>query len=85
MNASSANPLYFLYGPDEDGCFDDRHEYCACIPYDDVQAEQPYCLNFDKLTCLPLSKTPECNLNDQYVNQSTCLATLYQSEDTPVQ
>lgn len=80
---SQASDRYFICGPDEDGCFDDMHQYCACIPYDDLNAERPYCLDFDNLTCRPLSKTPDCKPAHIYKNQGECLATIFQSEPEP--
>ena len=74
---------YFICGPDEDGCLEGMYHYCFCIPYDDIEANTPYCLDFDKLKCTPLSKTPNCNSHFVYRNQGECLATIFQSEPTP--
>lgn len=73
--------FYYLCGSDEYGCSDYR--FCACIPAHDTQANLPYCLDLDNLTCLPLSQTPKCYPLFIYKNQGECLATLFQSEPQP--
>ncbi|KTC91740.1 hypothetical protein [Legionella cincinnatiensis] len=77
------NSRYFLCGPDENGCFSDIYRYCACIPYNDWEANNPYCLDFDKLICTPLSQTMHCDSALIFKNQGECLATIFQSEPTP--
>ena len=74
---------YFLCGPDEDGCSPDDYRYCICIPRNDIEAEQPFCLDFNTITCLPLSQIPQCPKTDVFKNQSDCVATAFQSEPDP--
>ena len=77
---SFANPLYWLCGPDEDGCSEDGdYEYCACVPYNETNANKPYCLNFDELSCAPLAQNPNCNQHFIFKNQTSCLATIFHS------
>ncbi|MCX7116882.1 MAG: hypothetical protein NTW94_03070 [Legionellales bacterium] len=83
ISTSHSSDRYFLCGPDEDGCFEDMYESCLCIPYNDIEAEHPYCLDFDVLKCTPLSQTPHCEPMFVFNNQSECLATIFQSEPTP--
>lgn len=83
MNNGYASNRYFLCGPDEDGCYEEISQYCACIPYDDLEAGRPYCLNFNEMTCTPLSQTPNCDPAFIFQNQGSCLATIYQSEPRP--
>lgn len=78
---SYSDPRYFLCGSDEDGCFLDRVQYCACIPLDEDHFPEPYCLDFDNMRCEPLSKVPGCSL--VYKDQGRCLATIHQSEPEP--
>lgn len=80
---SSAESRYILCGPDEDGCFMDQVQYCACIPYNEIHALQPYCLDFDKMQCEPLSEKPACPERFIYKDQMRCLATIFQSEPEP--
>ncbi|KTD09173.1 hypothetical protein Lgra_2408 [Legionella gratiana] len=77
------NDRYFLCGPDENGCFSNIYRYCACIPYNDLEANSPHCLDFDKLTCTPLSQTIHCPSALIFKNQGECLATIFQSEPSP--
>src|SRR5665811_813961 len=76
-------PLYYLCGPDEDGCPKGYEQYCACIPYNDQQKMKPYCLDFDKMTCEPVSNVSDCAPDNTYKDQGSCLATIFQSEPTP--
>src|SRR5580704_14066758 len=80
-NMSYAEPRYYLCGPDEDGCLLDQAQYCACIPLDEDNFSQPYCLDFDNLRCEPLSKVSGCLLT--FSDQGRCLATIHQSEPEP--
>jgi hypothetical protein len=73
---------YFLCGPDEDGCYQEIYQYCSCIPYDDLEANEPFCLDFDKMICLPLSKKQDCSGSFIFSNQGECLATIFHSEPT---
>lgn len=83
INISYADPRYFLCGSDEDGCFEESAEYCACITVDEVHINQPFCLNFDTMTCEPLVNVPQCERDMIYEDQSKCLATIFQSESEP--
>ncbi|CAM2981456.1 hypothetical protein LEAN103870_11625 [Legionella anisa] len=83
ITPSYCSDRYFLCGPDEDGCYPDIYQYCACIPYNDWEASSPYCLDFDKLTCTPLSQTTHCDPGLIFKNQGECLATIFQSEPRP--
>ena len=74
--------FYFLCGPDEDGCPEGDEHYCACIP-ESVLPEQPYCLDFDHMTCAPLAKKPGCDNSLIFRDQQSCLATIFQSEPEP--
>lgn len=78
-----AEPRDFLCGPDEDGCPSDGYEYCLCIPVDEENAKTPFCLDFDKMDCLPLKNAPHCQASLIYPDQGACLATLLQSESEP--
>ncbi len=75
--------LDYLCGPDEDGCPAGYEEYCVCVPYNSQQYSKPYCLDFDKMTCEPLSKVNECSADFTYPDQGSCLATIFQSEPEP--
>ena len=79
----SANPLYFLCGPDEDGCFDEIAQYCSCTPYNTKEAKKPYCFDFNKLTCTPLAQVSDCPADFVYKDQGSCLAVIFQSEPSP--
>lgn len=83
INISYCSELYFLCGPDEDGCYEEIAQYCACIPHDDEYANRPYCFNFNALTCTPLSLTPNCSSDFTFANQGECLAMIYQSMSKP--
>lgn len=83
INPGYSSDRYFLCGPDEDGCFPDIYQYCACIPYNELEANSPYCLDFSMMTCIPLSKSPYCSPSFIFKNQGECLATIYQSEPLP--
>lgn len=80
---SYSSDRYFLCGADEDGCLEGAYQYCFCIPYNDVEANTPYCLDVDALKCTPLSKTINCSSSFVYKNQGECLATIFQSEPMP--
>jgi hypothetical protein len=82
-HSSYSSELYFLCGPDEDGCYEGIYQYCTCTPYNDIEANNLYCFDFDNLTCTPLSQTPNCAPSLIYRNQGECLATIFQSEATP--
>ena len=83
VSSSYSSHRYFLCGPDEDGCYEGIYQYCSCILYNDIEANNPYCLNFDTLTCTPLSQVAYCNPSFIHKNQCECLATIFQSEPTP--
>jgi hypothetical protein len=83
FNVSYADSRYLLCGPDEDGCPADGYQYCSCIPYDEMQNGKPYCLDFDRMTCKPLSESPNCSSHFVFKDQAHCLATLFQSEPEP--
>ncbi|VEG90285.1 hypothetical protein [Legionella spiritensis] len=83
IRATYGSDRYFLCGPDEDGCYDGIYQYCACIPYDDLTGDQPYCLDFNLLTCTPLSRVPDCPASLTFKNQGECLGTIFQSEPLP--
>lgn len=74
-----AETRYFLCGPNEDGCSADQYAYCFCIPYDESNANQPYCLNFDNLSCLPVTTQIDCHPAFLFKNQGECLATIFHS------
>lgn len=74
---------YIMCGPDEDGCYADIYQYCTCTPYNQEYGQEPYCLDFDKLTCEPLSKVPNCDPHMIQKNQQSCLATIFQSTPNP--
>jgi len=78
VTPSYASDLYFLCGPDEDGCFDDDYTSCACISYDD-EPSTPHCLDFNNLECVPLSKVLRCPKNLTFKDQGSCLATIFHS------
>lgn len=80
---SYSSDRFFLCGPDEDGCFEGMYPSCFCIPYNDIEANAAYCLDFNELKCTPLSQTTHCNSYLIYKNQSECLATIFQSEPRP--
>jgi hypothetical protein len=85
-NVSFCSDQYFRCGPDEDGCFNDEHQYCACIAYDDAHANDPYCLdntNSFEPQCTPISLVFYCKPELIFKNQSACLATLFQSKPNP--
>lgn len=80
---SYSSNRYFICGSDEDGCFAGMYQDCFCIPYNDIEANNPYCLNFDQLKCIPLSQSTNCPPHFIHKNQGECLATIFQSEPTP--
>lgn len=75
--------LYILCGPDEDGCYDKIAQWCVCIPYDEQEGNQPYCLDFDLLRCTPLREQPNCRSNFTFKNQASCVAAIFQSGSEP--
>ncbi len=83
LSCSYADPMYFLCGPDEDGCFADDYSACACIQ-EDHEYKQPHCLNFATLQCKPLSAEPNCQTRFIYKDQAHCLSTIFQSMPDPV-
>lgn len=74
---------YLLCGPDEDGCYPDIYTYCNCIPYNEQQGNQAYCLDFDAMKCYPLSQKPDCYPLLIRKDQASCLATIFQSHAAP--
>jgi hypothetical protein len=78
-----ASQQYLLCGPDEDGCPDDGHQYCACIPFNEAASGQPFCMDFDARTCKPLKDSPNCDPNFIFKTQAECLAMIYQSDSVP--
>lgn len=80
---ASGQGLYFLCGPDEDGCPSNGYEYCVCIAFDEQQGMHPYCLNFEKGNCIPIKNEPDCDSNLIFDNQASCIATLVQSVPSP--
>lgn len=81
LSSAHAQP-YFLCGPDEDGCPEGDEQYCACIPANPAP-DQPFCLDFDAMTCAPLTQHPDCVKELTFPNQQSCLATIFQSEPEP--
>ncbi len=81
--AGYSNERYVICGPDEDGCFEGAYQYCACIPYNEEHSGQAYCMDFDNMTCKPLSEVKDCRRSDTYKNQESCLAMVYQSMERP--
>ncbi len=82
-SVSYAESRYFLCGSDEDGCFLDQVQYCACIPLSEIHYAEPYCLDFDNMRCESLSETPNCPSQIIFKDQGRCLATIHQSEPEP--
>lgn len=80
---SIGSDRYFLCGSDEDGCRPGQYGYCFCIPYNDLEANEPHCLDFDLFKCTPLRTTPNCKPSFIFKNQAQCLATIFQSEPVP--
>lgn len=74
---------YFLCGPDEDGCSPSDYSSCLCMPFDGPESQQPYCLDFNEVACIPLQQQPQCLNGIILNNQSECLATAFQSEPEP--
>lgn len=81
LNVAYSDGRYCLCGSDEDGCHDYRS--CACIPYNEQEAGNPFCLDLDHLRCIPLSQDPDCYVLFRHTNQEQCLATLFQSGPHP--
>lgn len=74
---------YFLCGSDEDGCLPGQYQNCFCIPYNELDADKPHCLDFDQFTCTPLTPNSQCKPSFIFKNQAACLATIFQSEPIP--
>ena len=83
FNMSYGDSRYLLCGPDEDGCPEDGYQYCGCTPYNEMQGNKSYCLDFDNMTCKPLSESPNCPSRFIFQDQAHCLATIFQSEPEP--
>lgn len=81
--ANADESLYFLCGPDEDGCSQDTYQYCNCVPYNEKYAKTPYCLDFDALTCKPVAESPDCQPEFVFKDQGSCLAVIFQSHPEP--
>ncbi len=81
MVSSFSSELYFLCGPDEDGCFEGEYKYCACIPHD-ATPNTPHCLDFNTITCKPLSEASNCRPDRVFKNQGDCIATMFHSTPT---
>ena len=81
VTSSYATDMYFLCGPDEDGCFDDDYTSCICIPQDD-NPNTPYCLYFHNLEFVPFSKKIRCPQTLIFNDQGSCLATIFHSTPT---
>ncbi len=79
VNIAQADQPYWLCGPDEDGCPADGYQFCFCIPQDPVHANEPYCLDFNALSCAPLADKPDCNPYLTFKDQASCLATIFHS------
>ena len=77
--STQASDLYWLCGSDEDGCLPDGYQFCFCIPQHETQSNQPYCLDFDELSCTPLTKKPHCQDHFIFKDQTSCLATIFHS------
>ncbi len=75
--------LYYLCGSDEDGCSPLAYEGCLCSPNDGALSSKPYCLDLDNVSCVPLSKMPNCRKDYIIKDQASCLAVAYQSEPDP--
>lgn len=82
INCSHAG-RYFLCGPDEDGCASDIYAYCSCIPVNEMKYTEPFCLDFEQMTCIPASESPKCHPSFIYNNQAECLATVFHSIPNP--
>lgn len=84
LHIAYAENKYYLCGPDEDGCHKTTgFQYCACIPVNEENINKPYCLDFDKMTCTPLTESPHCDPGFIFKDQGSCLATIFQSEPEP--
>lgn len=82
-NLSYSGDKYFLCGPDENGCYKGIYQYCSCIPYNEKEANKPYCLDFDTMRCRPLSEVPDCFPALIFKDQAGCVSTIFQSEEDP--
>ncbi|MCC5791469.1 MAG: hypothetical protein JJT82_02510 [Legionellaceae bacterium] len=78
-----SNSLYFLCGPDEDGCSEAMSQHCFCIPYHTVHANTAWCLDMESLSCTPLAQVKHCEPGFQYPSQGHCLAVIFQSTSEP--
>lgn len=81
--SSIASQKYILCGPDEDGCYQGIYSHCNCIPYNEQQGNQAYCLDFDTMRCYPLTQKPDCDTALISKDQASCLSTIFQSEPEP--
>ena len=79
-----AETTYFLCGPDEDGCFQEKdyYRFCVCIPQDPIAFAKPYCLDWDKRACISTEKD-DCHHGVTFHTQSECIAAFFQSEPHP--
>lgn len=82
-NSALSDNLYYLCGPDEDGCYEGIYQYCACIPQNPIQFNTPFCFDFDKRTCKPISEVKDCDTHFVFQDQATCLAVMFQSTPKP--
>ena len=78
ITSSYSSDLYFLCGPDEDGCFEDDYSSCACVPHD-TEAYTAHCLDMKNLRCTPLSQVTNCPSHLIFKNQGDCVATIFHS------
>jgi hypothetical protein len=83
VGEATASELYYVCGPNEDGCNAFNRPYCLCMPYDGVQASTSYCLDFNDVSCAPLAHKPNCPSSDVFKDQANCLAVAFQSMPTP--
>ncbi|MGQ3890531.1 hypothetical protein [Legionella sp. CNM-4043-24] len=74
---------YILCGPDEDGCHRNTYTWCSCIPYNEQQGKNAWCLDFDTMRCYPLAQKPDCDRIMIHRDQASCLGTIFQSEPEP--
>ena len=80
-STSYSEGLYFLCGPDEDGCFEDNYSACACV-LQDHDANSPHCLDFTTIRCIPASQMTHCPAHSLFKNQGDCIATIFHSTQT---
>ena len=80
----TAAPMAYLCGPNEDGCSSADTSSCLCMPVDASANATPYCLDFNTLSCLPMTPGRQCISGNVLVStQSRCLALAFQSEELP--